>query len=415
MFPSSIPLYDGAESSSECIGEQEKDVDIDSLHEGEQLDGKLAPSKDEDKLANSVLDVDLDHIDEGMLVDAAFNSTHGTFMPDMMFKDMVRNFKNAKKLYGETFIRQVSGYDPRFIEKNIRVPEFQRELEKAVEAKASDLQEKGLLKKGGKFTDQALLTAALCMIDQEFERSKDKLSDLGEQVHVAADTAGEKSSSRPYKKGDVFNRVDLKRSLQKALRRGRRSLAYEDLESFDREARQKVNIVYALDCSGSMKGKKLSLAKKAGVALAHRAMKDRNKVGLVLFDKEVRFKGDLSSDLLSFVRPLVEVLPGNETDLAVAIKEARSILFSAKGIKHIVLLSDGVHTTTARGKQAVLDQVLQAKTQDMSISIVGIRLDDEGFALAREIVDLSNGSLLAANDLDEVGGLVIADYMSLLS
>ncbi len=387
---------------------------VDSFNEGEQLDGNLESNLEDEHLAHSVVDVDMDDIDEGMLVDAAFNNNRGTFMPDMMFKDMVRNFKNAEKLYGQTFIRQVSGYDPRYIQNNIKVPEFQKELQRNMETKAKELQDKGLMKKSGKFTDEALLTAALFLIEEEFEKTEGKTTDVGEQVHFAAQTLGEKSDTRPFKKGDPFKDISMKTTLAKAIRRGRRHIIEQDLESHQREARQKLNIIYALDTSGSMKGKKLSLAKRAGVALANRALKDRNNVGLVLFDQELNKKVAPTNDLLTIVRPLVDIVPGYETDIALAIHESAELLRDAKGLKHIVLLTDGVHTTSKRGKKAVIGQVLQAAAQDISITIVGIHLDEEGVELAREIVDASNGKLLAANSADELGGLVIADYMSLL-
>jgi Mg-chelatase subunit ChlD len=386
---------------------------VDSFNEGEQLDGNLESNLEDEHLAHSVVDVDMDDIDEGMLVDAAFNNNRGTFMPDMMFKDMVRNFKNAEKLYGQTFIRQVSGYDPRYIQNNIKVPEFQKELQRNMETKAKELQDKGLMKKSGKFTDEALLTAALFLIEEEFEKTEGKTTDVGEQVHFAAQTLGEKSDTRPFKKGDPFKDISMKTTLAKAIRRGRRHIIEQDLESHQREARQKLNIIYALDTSGSMKGKKLSLAKRAGVALANRALKDRNNVGLVLFDQELNKKVAPTNDLLTIVRPLVDIVPGYETDIALAIHESAELLRDAKGLKHIVLLTDGVHTTSKRGKKAVIGQVLQAAAQDISITIVGIHLDEEGVELAREIVDASNGKLLAANSADELGGLVIADYMSL--
>ena len=395
--------------------EQEKDsLSVESFDEADQLDGKMDSDFDDEHLAHSVVDVDMDDIDEGMLVDAAFNNNKGSFMPDMMFKDMVRNFKNAEKLYGQTFIRQVSGYDPRYIQNNIKVPEFQKELQKNLETKAKELVDKGLMKKGGKFTDEALLTAALFLIEEEFEKTEGKTSDIGEQVHFAADTLGERSTTRPFRKGDAFRSVSMKKTMNKALRRGRKNIIPEDLESFQHEARQQLNVVYALDTSGSMKGKKLSLAKKAGVALAHRALRDRNKVGLILFDQELNEKVNLTGDLLQLVRPLADTMPGYETDIALAIHESIELLRDAKGLKHIVLLTDGVHTTSKRGKKAVIGQVLQAAQQDITITIVGIHLDEEGIELAREIVDASNGKLLMANSPDEVGGLVIADYMSLL-
>ena len=144
---------------------------IDRMQEGEQLDGNLKTDLEEERLAHTIVDVNTDNIDEGTIVEEAFNNNTGSFMPDMMFKDLVKNFKNAEKLYGETLIRELSGYDPRSIDKNVKIPGFQRELQKRLEEKAEDLKNKGLLKKNGTFTKEALNTAALFLIREEYETS----------------------------------------------------------------------------------------------------------------------------------------------------------------------------------------------------------------------------------------------------
>jgi len=186
------------------------------------------------------------------------------------------------------------------------------------------------------------------------------------------------------------------------------------LQSFDREARQQVNIVYAVDTSGSMKGEKLRLAKRAGVALAHKAIRDQNKVGLVVFESDVAQEIPLTKDFFTFVQPLALSSPGKETDIALAIVAGTKLLHGAKGIKHIVLLTDGLHTTSNDPEKVVLEQVALASSQDISISVVGINLDDLGRSLAQSIVDVSKGKLHTVLDAKEIGGVIIADYRSLL-
>lgn len=348
-----------------------------------------------------------------MLVQEAFNRSLNSFLPDMMFKELVSNYKNAKQLYGQTIIRELTGYDSRYVDKNIKIPEFQRELQKRLKDRADDLAEEGIITKGGNFTNDALIVAALFMIDEEFKHTLKGYNSYGEPSPKAANNYGERSDIRAYKKGDPYKDVAIRQSISRALKRGHQDLVLEDLHSFDRESRQKINIVYALDISGSMKGDKIRLAKKAGVSLAHRAIREHNEVGLVLFGHKIQTKIELTKDFFSFVQPLASCTPSNETDLGLAIQTSIDLLQGADGIKHIVLLTDGLHTTSKKPKSSVMEKVGIAQNQDITISVVGVNLDDIGLDMARDIVDLSQGNLYAVKDVEDLGGVIIADYASL--
>lgn len=395
---------------------EDKNSSVEEKYHGEELDGSLEQNlkDDHERLAHTVLNTDMQNIDEGMIVEEAFNQNIGSFMPDLMFAQMVDNYKNAKKLYGETIIRELSGYDPRFVEKNVKIPEFQRELQKRLKDSAKELQEKGIITAKGQFTQEALLNAALFLIDEEYQEQKGKTSPFGEHIHFASDSDGEKSFNRPYKKGDHYKNISIKKAIKTAIRRGHKKIHKEDLHSYERESKQEINVIYALDVSGSMKGEKLKLAKKAGVALAHKAIKDRNKVGLTLFGSDIQNSVQLTNDLFSFVSPLTKISPGAETDIALAIEESMTLLERAKGIKHIIILTDGLHTTNKDPEKAVLEKVFMAKDQDISISIVGINLDDTGLELAQSIVNVSKGRLHGVVESKDIGGVIIADYEKLL-
>jgi Mg-chelatase subunit ChlD len=388
--------------------------EMDRMQKGEELDGKLNSDFEEERLAHTVIEADKDKIDSGMLIDEAFNQNMGGFMPDMMMKEMVTNYKNAEKLFGQTVIRELSGYDPRYIDKNIKIPEFQREVQRKISDKVQELQDKGVVKKSGGFTKEALDAAALFMMEQEFKQTPKGYSFLGEQVHKIHDQSGEKSTVRPYKKTDAFRNLALRATIKQSIRRGHNRIEHADLQTYDREARQQINIVYCLDTSGSMKGEKIRLAKKAGIALANKAIHDQNKVGLVTFGSTIQKKVRLTKDFFTFVRPLTTTTTGNETDIGLAIKQAQVILHGAKGIKHIVLITDGQHTRDENPTKAVLEEVAKAQHDDISVSVVGIGLDEEGLELVKQVVDHAQGNLYAVHATEDIGGVVIADYNSLL-
>lgn len=395
---------------------ERNDLDLKDTHGGDELEGYMLaqPDEENEKLAHSVVEVDTDSIEDGMIVEEAANYNVGSFMPSMMFKDIVQNFKNAKKLYGETIIRELTGYDPRYVEKNVKIPEFQRDLQERINENIDNLKEKGILNRGGNLSKEALDVATLFLIEEEYNEVQGKSTPYGEHVHQALDKHGQRSDTRPFLKSDPYKDLSIKKSVTKALLRGHAKLHYEDLVAHDRQSRQEVNVVYALDTSGSMKGEKIKLAKKAGVSLAHKAIADRNKVGLVLFGSDVKSNVPLTRDFLSIVRPLAKISPGKETDIGLAIDSSIEQLHESKGIKHIVIITDGLHTTTRDPQEGVLAKVAKAKEEDISISVVGINLDKDGAQLAQSIVDISGGKLHTVKNLDEVGGIVIADYASLL-
>ena len=106
--------------------EIDKKVNVKKFSEIDELSGKLKASDEAKKLMRSVMENDKETIDEGKLIKEAFNRGMGSFVPDMMFENLVKNFSLAKNLYGETMIRLLTGYDPSYIEKNVVVPEFQK-------------------------------------------------------------------------------------------------------------------------------------------------------------------------------------------------------------------------------------------------------------------------------------------------
>ena len=89
--------------------------------------------KEEDGLMHSVLDNDKKKVDDGKIIADAINQGKSAFTPDMMFEDIVRNYSQAKNIHGEKLIRQLSGYSDAYIDRNVRIPEFRRELKRKLE------------------------------------------------------------------------------------------------------------------------------------------------------------------------------------------------------------------------------------------------------------------------------------------
>ena len=113
------------------------EVEVQELTKAEEAEGSLAAQDIEDKLMRSVLENDKETIDEGKLIEEGINQGIHAFIPSAMFENLVRNFSIAKQIYGERLLRLLTGYSASHLERNLRIPEFRKELKHWLEAPAA--------------------------------------------------------------------------------------------------------------------------------------------------------------------------------------------------------------------------------------------------------------------------------------
>ena len=389
-------------------GPEATNPEVKQFSPGEELDGKLAHSEDADRLMRSVLENDKETIEEGMALSESINQGLQSFSPDLMFEQLTKNYRHAKQLYGERLIRAVSGYDPGYIEKNIRVPEFKRALEDKLQQGIKTLQEKKLIGKDGVMTDLGLTLASISITMEELEKINRK-GMLGERTNKARSPTGEKSSYKNYN-SERYHDLALKASIKKAIRRTHTKLLKEDLLVHEREAKEKATIIYAVDASGSMKGQKIAAAKRAGIALAFKATRKNDDVGMLIFGKHIEAEQAPTKDFLSLIKTIVQARAAAQTDIAATIERAITTLTNVRGVKHLVLLTDGLQTVGKDPAGKVLAAASKAREQGITISVIGLSLDKEGETLLKQIVDVGKGTLYLVKDYEELDVLVLEDY-----
>jgi hypothetical protein len=76
-------------------------------------------------------------------------------------------------------------------------------------------------------------------------------------------------------------------------------------------------------------------------------------------------------------------------------------------------LTDALPTTGKDPEKEVLDEVANAKNSKVTISIVGINLDEKGTRFAEKIVELGSGKLYICKDIEDLDQIVLEDYYSL--
>jgi len=385
---------------------------VKNFEEIEELSGKLSFQNVEDKLMHSVLENDQEIINDAKIIKNSINQSLFSFTPDLMFERFVQSYKTAKQIYGEKLIRQITGYSSDYVEKNIQIPEFQRELKKKIQEKIEELQERGFLNKEGDITEKGVEVAALELYMDELDKLEAH-GFLGEKFNEKQAHYGGKVDIRSYHKGDRYKDVAVRRSVKTAIRRNHKNLVIEDVKIFTRQAKGKISIIYGLDASGSMKGQKIATCKKAGVALAFKALQEKDDVGLVVFGQKVETAIAPCQDFGILLKSMAKIHPSKETDLAGCIMKSIHLFPEHdETTKHLLLLTDAMPTVGDDPAKETLAAVEKAVAAGITVSLIGIKLDEKARDFAQNIVDLGKGNLYVVENLEELDKIVLMDYYS---
>lgn len=388
-------------------------LELKELSKAEELSGKLAFQQLEDKFMHSVLENDKKIIDSGKLISDAINQGMSSFTPDMMFEQLVKNYTLAKQIYGESIIRLVSGYEPDYVKKNIGIPEFQRELKEKIQQKVQELKDEGLVNKDDSISEKGVELASLVLYFEELDKIVPK-GVIGEKISKRAFVYGDKENARLYKKGDRYRDIALKKSVKLAIRRSHKNFDNKDLQVYEKQNKGQTYVIYALDASGSMKGKKIEACKKAGIALAYKAINERDKVGLIVFGSEVKEIIEPTLDFTMLLKEITKIRASKETDIVSTLRKSIELFPSDEMTKHLILLTDALPTKGDEPEKSTLEEVSIAKSKGITISLIGINLDEKGKKLAEKISQLGEGRLYVVRSLENVDQIVLEDYYGIL-
>ncbi len=360
---------------------------------------------------HTVIQADSDGIDHGRTVREAANHNVGAFTPDMAFNKIVNNYREAERLMGDTLIRELTGYDTDYIERNANIPEFQRELKDQIKQNVDELQRENIVDDNYNVTPQGNSLAAYHLILEELDELEGE-GWIGDKESQQRFHTGDVQGFKRYTSSQPYRDISTRRTLKVAARRARDSIKPADLRLQNRRSEGNAEIIFCVDVSGSMTGAKLSAAKKAAVALSYKASVSNDDVGVVFFANGVRSIAPLGSDLDRVAEELVGVKPGGETDLGRGLEQALSMLGSSSGDQHIFLLTDALQTKGEVPERAVLPVVEQATRRSVDITVLGLNLDENGVRLAETIVDRSDGDLYRVENAEDTDRVVIEAYES---
>lgn len=376
-----------------------------------ELSGKLGLTELDKGLMHSVLE-QKEKVDSGKIIKEAINQGFSSFVPDAIYEQLVKNYSAAEKLYGKTFLNILSGYDVDYLGRNVKIPEFQRELKKKIAEKIAEMKDHGFLGDDNSITEKGMQLAALVLYVEELDALVSH-GLFGEQVSRKRALYGEKGDTHGFHSGDRYRNIAIKRSITKAVKRGHGTLSVADLDVHERKSHGRLSIIYGIDASGSMKGEKIDVAKKAGIALAFKALEKKDKVGIVVFSKEVKEAVAPTSDFGLLLRTISGIRAARETDLVKLLQKAIELFPLDDETKHLIVLTDALPTVGNKPEEETLDAAAVARSHGITISIIGINVDKKGEELAQKVVRIGEGKFYVVKDAREVDRIVLEDYYSI--
>lgn len=386
---------------------------IDEKEEIEEMAGSLSKQQEENKLMRSVLENDKGTIEKGKLISDSINQGIDAFTPDLIYQQLVKNYSMAEHILGQSLLKLATGYNPDYIKKNIKIPEFQKELRFKIQKNIEKLKEDGLLGSDSEITDKGIELASLVAYFEELDKITPK-GIFGEKLHKKASVYGGKEDIRAYKKGDRYRDIAIKRSVKLAIRRCHKSIKEKDLKVFERQSKGQSYIVYALDASGSMKGSKIDACKRAGIALAYKAIDGKDKVGLIIFGSDIKIAIEPTSDFPYLLKSITSAKASRETDLASSLRKSIELFPNEEITKHLIIITDALPTVGKDPEKEALQEVSIARNKGITISLIGINLDEKGKSLAEKIVELGHGKLYAVKNAENVDRIVLEDYYGVI-
>jgi len=175
--------------------------------------------------------------------------------------------------------------------------------------------------------------------------------------------------------------------------------------------RKGIDIVLAIDASGSMRASGLSETRETRFKTVQRVVRDfiakrlNDNVGIVLFGdfafiaSPVTYEKEIVSQMVSYLQT---GMAGDNTAIGEGIEQSiRALMYSKAKSKVIILLSDGEHNS---GRISPKDAVKIAQEQVIKIYTIAVG-DDFDPAVLQEIAAQTGGKSYAAVNEEELKGV----------
>ncbi len=323
-------------------------------------------------------------------------------------KKIVENYKEAIASFDPELLEGLTGMRLVQLGELKNRPDSIRMVEQSIDSTLKSMRDDGLIDGDG-LTDSALDVIAFDLVDDELR----VLGKLGYGEHRAHEKGGSvfPIEPKPFEKGMSYRSISPRKSVAKAVRRGHSSVEACDLVAWEKGKNTSVDFVFALDSSGSMRGKKIDACKRAAIGLAFVSLHEGDRTSVLSFNKKSHRVVSFGESLFSFSKNVASLAPTGTTDLGLGLREARNLLLSSglKNRKHIILITDGIPTEGKKPLEAALEEAYACKEAEVSVSVIGIGVDKDGEKNGRAIALIGEGQFYQVADVEKINEAVLSD------
>ena len=133
-----------------------------------------------------------------------------------------------------------------------------------------------------------------------------------------------------------------------------------------------------------------------------------------MFGSEVKETIEPTLDFTTLLKEITRIRASKETDIVSTLQKAIEIFPSENITKHLILITDALPTKGDEPEKSTLEEASIVRSKGITISLIGINLDEKGKKLAEKIVELGEGRLYVVRNLENVDKLVLEDYYSVI-
>jgi Mg-chelatase subunit ChlD len=172
---------------------------------------------------------------------------------------------------------------------------------------------------------------------------------------------------------------------------------------------ERVDFLFMIDSSGSMRGSKISACKKSALSLADRCRRRGDRLAVISFSDKVEVVSPLDHDPRDLAVSVMKIMSSGTTDIAKALEKSQEVLDKGGRSRHAILITDALPTKGDKPIGDALDQAKKVAAKGITLSVVGIQLDAEGDRIAKELAGIGKGKFYQVSTTDQIRNKVMRD------
>jgi len=118
-------------------------------------------------------------------------------------------------------------------------------------------------------------------------------------------------------------------------------------------------------------------------------------------------------DFSFLLKNITSAQASKETNMTTTLRKAIELFPNEDVTKHLILITDALPTTGKDPEKETLEEASNARSMGITISLIGIDLNEKGRKLAEKLVELGGGKLYVVKNVENIDKVVLEDYYNI--